>query len=100
MRKIRVCIFTAIAAGILACTLSSFAQQADAIKAAADALGVANLKSLRFTSVGSNFSVGQNPKPDDPWPRVTIKNYDAFINYDTSSTRVEMVREQGVIPPR
>jgi glyoxylase-like metal-dependent hydrolase (beta-lactamase superfamily II) len=76
------------------------AQAPDRIKRAADALGAANLKSVRFTGLGANFSVGQSPNPSEPWPRVTIKNYDAAINYDAASMRVELAREQGAIPPR
>jgi hypothetical protein len=89
-----------VAAVILSCSVHSSAQQADSIKAAVDALGAANLKSVRFTGLGANFSVGQSPNPSEPWPRVTIKSYDAAINYDSASMRVELVREQGSIPPR
>ena len=45
-----------VAAVILSCSVYSSAQQADSIKAAVDALGAANLKSLRFTGLGANFS--------------------------------------------
>jgi len=70
------------------------------IQAAAELLGVSTLKTVRFTGLGANFSVGQSPSPGEPWPRVTIKTYDAAINYETASMRVELVREQGAIPPR
>jgi len=76
------------------------AQQVDRLRAAADLLGATSLKSLRLSGLGANFSVGQNPNPQDPWPRITIKSYDAAINYETASMRVEMLREQGPIPPR
>ena len=76
------------------------AQQSDALKAAATALGAANLKTLQFTGSGANFSVGQNFTPNDPWPRVTVKNYTASINYDTGSMRQELLREMGTTMPR
>ena len=63
------------------------AQQADAVKAAADALGAATIKTLQVSGSGANFSVGQNFTPAEPWPRVTIKTYTASINYDTGSMR-------------
>src|ERR1700704_2884441 len=96
MRKLTI----SMAALVLAFVARSSAQQSDPIKAASDALGATNLKSLRFIGLGANFSVGQNPNPGEPWPRVTIKNYDAAINYTAASMRVELVREQGVLPPR
>src|SRR5438132_1419202 len=37
------------------------AQQSDALKAAGDALGVANIKTLGISGSGANFSVGQQP---------------------------------------
>jgi len=76
------------------------AQQSDALKAAATALGAANIKTLQFTGSGANFSVGQNFTPNDPWPRVTVKNYTASINYDTGSMRQELLREMGAAMPR
>jgi glyoxylase-like metal-dependent hydrolase (beta-lactamase superfamily II) len=86
---------------VLALAAQAPAQQsADAIRAAADALGVSGLTSVRFTALGASFSVGQNPDPTAPWPRVTIKSYDAGIGYDSPRMRVELVREQGAIPPR
>jgi glyoxylase-like metal-dependent hydrolase (beta-lactamase superfamily II) len=96
--------FTATSAAVLLTAILSPAHsssaQPDQIKAAADALGASNLKSLRFAGLGANFSVGQSPSPGEPWPRVTIKSYDAAVNYETASMRVELVREQGSIPPR
>jgi glyoxylase-like metal-dependent hydrolase (beta-lactamase superfamily II) len=91
---------TVTASFIVALAVSSPAQQPDPIRAAAEALGAVNLTSLRFTGLGANFSVGQSPSPAEPWPRVTVKNYAATINYDVPGMRVEMVREQGSIPPR
>jgi glyoxylase-like metal-dependent hydrolase (beta-lactamase superfamily II) len=84
----------------LALTSVPSAQQTDPLKAAADALGAAKIRTLRFTGSGANFSVGQNFSPTDPWPRVTVKSYTASINYDTGSMRQELVREMGTVMPR
>ncbi len=76
------------------------AQQRNAVQTAASTLGVASIKTLQFTGTGANFSVGQNYTPNEPWPRVTVKNYTASINYDTGSMRVELLREMGEVMPR
>jgi glyoxylase-like metal-dependent hydrolase (beta-lactamase superfamily II) len=96
MRKVTLA--GAIAVLALATTLA--AQQRNSLQTAADALGVAKIKTLQFTGSGANFSVGQNYTPSQPWPRVTVKNYAASINYDTGSMRVELLREMGDVMPR
>lgn len=84
----------------LALAAAPAAQQADPLKAAGDALGVATIKTLQYSGSGANFAVGQNYTPADPWPRVTVKNYTALINYDTASMRQELLREMGTVMPR
>jgi glyoxylase-like metal-dependent hydrolase (beta-lactamase superfamily II) len=84
----------------LALAVLPSAQQQGAPKAAADALGAASIKTLQFTGSGTNFSVGQNFTPKDPWPPVTVKSYTAMINYDTVSMRQDLVREMGTVMPR
>jgi len=86
--------------GVLALTSALTAQQPNAVQKAADALGVAKIKTLQYTASGANFSVGQNYTPAEPWPRVTIKSYTANVNYDTGSMRVELLREMGDVMPR
>ena len=85
---------------VLVLAVGSSAQQPNALTAAAAALGVANIKTLQFTGSGANFSVGQNFTPTDPWPRVAVKTYTALINYDTTSMRLELLREMGSTMPR
>jgi glyoxylase-like metal-dependent hydrolase (beta-lactamase superfamily II) len=87
-------------AGVLALSSTPLAQQGGALQTAAAALGAANIKTLQITGSGANFSVGQNYLPNEPWPRVTVKNYTALINYDTGSMRVELTREMGPVMPR
>jgi glyoxylase-like metal-dependent hydrolase (beta-lactamase superfamily II) len=84
----------------LALGVAPSAQQADAVRAAANTLGAATIKTLQFTGSGANFSVGQNFTPSEPWPRVTVKSYTASINYDTGSMRQELLREMGTTMPR
>jgi len=85
--------------GLLILTSAVGAQQG-ALQNAADKLGVAKIKTLQVTGAGANFSVGQNYMSSDPWPRVTVKNFTALINYDTASMRVELVRESGAVMPK
>ena len=92
--------FTIAIALSLTCAAGPSAQEADAVKAAAAALGAGTLKTLQFTGSGANFSVGQNFTPAEPWPRVTVKSYTASINFDTASMRQELVREMGTTMPR
>ena len=85
--------------GLLVLTSAVGAQQG-ALQNAADKLGVAKIKTLQITGAGANFSVGQNYTSSDPWPRVTVKNFTALVNYDTASMRVELVRESGAVMPK
>jgi len=85
---------------VMALAVVPSAQQSDALKAASDALGVANVKTLGFSGSGTNFSVGQNFSPTEPWPPVTVKTYTALINYDTGSMRQELLRTMGTTMPR
>ena len=54
--------------GVLALSPAPSAQQAGALRAAADALGVANLKTLQFTAAGTAYQVGQNFTAGEMWP--------------------------------
>jgi glyoxylase-like metal-dependent hydrolase (beta-lactamase superfamily II) len=85
---------------VVAATQQPIAQQPDPIKVASDALGATALKTLRFTAFGSAFTVGQNPRPTEPWPKVAIKSYEAVIDYDAAAMKVDMTRVQGPVPPR
>ena len=85
---------------VIAATQHPAAQQPDPIKVASDALGATSLKTLRFTGFGSSFSVGQNPRPTEPWPKVAIKSYEATIDYDAAAMKVDMTRVQTPVPPR
>jgi len=97
MRKVSMILATI---GVLIFAYSLGAQQRNALQATADALGAVKIKTLQFTGSGANFSVGQNYTPNEPWPRVEVKNYSASINYETGSMRVELLRQMGDVMPR
>ena len=100
MRRLTIFATTCALALGVALAVATSAQQADALKAAADALGAGTMKTLKVTGAGANFSVGQNFAPTEPWPRVTVKSYTASINFDTGSMRQELLREMGTTMPR
>jgi glyoxylase-like metal-dependent hydrolase (beta-lactamase superfamily II) len=75
------------------------AQQTNALQAASDAIGAANVKSLRVQGWGAMFTLHRSFTPNEPWPRVHLKSYTASIDYDTASMRVELVRESGLVMP-
>jgi hypothetical protein len=73
--------------------------QPDALTAARS-LGAAGIRTLQFSGSGATFTVGQNFTPDDPWPRVTVKNYTVRIDYECASMQLEFVRDMGAVMPR
>src|SRR5207247_10940061 len=75
-------------------------QQQNGLAAVAAAVGEATVNTRQSTGSGGHFSVGQNFTPNEPWPRVTVKNYTASINYGTGSMRQELLREMGPVMPR
>ena len=85
---------------VMAGVVAPAGAQQGALDTAAATLGAAKITTLQFTGSGANFSVGQNYTASEAWPRVTVKQYTAAINYDTASMRVEMLREMGAVMPR
>jgi glyoxylase-like metal-dependent hydrolase (beta-lactamase superfamily II) len=98
-RKTARLIATIAAVGVVLSSISS-AQQSDPIRAASEALGASRLASMRMQGFGAVYAVGQSPSPDEPWPRIHIKTFDAFVNFDTATMLIDTVRESGGIPPR
>lgn len=70
------------------------------LEGAASALGASELSSIQYTGQGSNFALGQSPRPDAPWPKFNVLRYERAIDYRTSSSREVLVRTQGETPPR
>ena len=67
---------------------------------AAQAMGATNLQTIQYSGSGSNFALGQNYTPDEPWPRFNVVSYTRTINYETASSREELLRTQFEDPPR
>jgi len=98
MRRV---VFCAAAVLVALVSLPSAQQPADKLKAATDYLGASNMKSVRYTGFGANYTVGQPWSPTDgALPKVNVKVYDAQINYETAAMQVDMTREMGAVPPK
>ncbi len=70
------------------------------LEGAATALGASELSSIQYSGEGSNFALGQSPRPGAPWPRFNVVRYERAIDYSPGSSREVLVRTQGEDPPR
>ena len=70
------------------------------LEAAAEALGVTNMTSLQYSGTGWIGAVGQNYSPDQDWPRFDLTSYTRTIDFNTNSSREELVAVQGDNPSR
>ncbi|MBI4885603.1 MAG: MBL fold metallo-hydrolase [Acidobacteria bacterium] len=70
------------------------------LDAAAQAMGTAGLHSVQYSGTGSVFMLGQNFRPDAPWPRFKVVKYANAVNYDTPALREELVRVDDENPAR
>jgi len=71
-----------------------------ALEKASQNLGGADLKSIQFSGTGFIYAVGQSPNPSAPWPKFNAKTYTRVINYETVSSREDLIRTQAENPPR
>jgi glyoxylase-like metal-dependent hydrolase (beta-lactamase superfamily II) len=99
--KRKLCLFTVILAVTLVTGNTLCAQDARAVlRAASDAMGAANVKTIQYSGTGFNAAVGQSFSPQDDWPRFEVTRYTRTIDYDAKSSREEFTRRQGNNPPR
>src|SRR5262245_38857575 len=70
------------------------------LKNAERVMGAGNLNSLQYSGSGYNFALGQSINPLAPWPKFNVKSYTRVINYESASSREELVRTQFENPPR
>ena len=91
----------ALVAAICVAGLPLRAQDAGAIvDAAVKAMGTAAVQSVQYSGTGSVFLLGQNPRPDAPWPRFRVVRYTTEVRYDVAGFREELVRVDDENPPR
>src|SRR5437879_12752020 len=70
------------------------------LRAAGDAMGVANVKTIQYSDTGWSAAVEQSFSAQDDWPRFEVTRYVRTIDYDAKSSREEFTRRQGNNPPR
>src|SRR5437016_7839111 len=97
----KLCLFTVTLAVTLVTGNTLRAQDARAVlRAASDAMGAANVKTIQYSGTGMMAAVGQSYSPQDDWPRFEVTRYTLTIDYDAKSSREEFTRRQGNNPPR
>ena len=62
------------------------------------AMGVDKLKCITYSGSGYVGGIGQNRRPMDDWPEIKVPSYTRTINFDTMTSREELVRVQGTDP--
>jgi glyoxylase-like metal-dependent hydrolase (beta-lactamase superfamily II) len=67
----------------------------------ADAMGVANVKSIQYVASGTNYALGQGVNPDERvGPKFTVKSVSVVIDYEAMTRRQDMIRTAGEKTPR
>ncbi|NIW24319.1 MAG: MBL fold metallo-hydrolase, partial [Gammaproteobacteria bacterium] len=83
----------------LSCVGTVSAQDAQsALRAAARAMGTADLDTVEFTGSGWYGQVGQSYVLDGDWPRFEVFEYTRVIDYDAGASREDLHRRRGSFP--
>jgi glyoxylase-like metal-dependent hydrolase (beta-lactamase superfamily II) len=61
-----------------------------AIARAEQAMGGAQLRTMRYSAAGTGYTFGQAYVPGMPWPKITLHAMTRSIHYDTASMRDEI----------
>jgi hypothetical protein len=78
---------------LLGAGTSVTAQDANAILAnAVRTMGAGNLKTIRYSGRGFNFTFGQNFRADDPWTRFSLTTHAREIDFDAPASHVHLFR--------
>jgi len=78
---------------------SSSAQDArGTLRAAARAMGTANVDAVEISGAGWYGQVGQSYVLDGDWPRFEVVEYSRVIDYDAMASREDLTRRRGRFP--
>ncbi|MES2262400.1 MAG: MBL fold metallo-hydrolase [Pseudomonadota bacterium] len=66
------------------------------LQSASEKLSVSGTRTIEFSGNGKWFQFGQAPAPALAWPQFDVSAYQASINYETASARVQIVRKQTI----
>jgi glyoxylase-like metal-dependent hydrolase (beta-lactamase superfamily II) len=83
------------AAFVLAACASAPADPATVLRQAEQAMGGANLKTLRFTATGTGATFGQAWQPGMAWPRLNYSMLTRTVDYDNAALREDFARSRG-----
>ncbi len=64
---------------------------ADVLARASQAMGAAQLKSIRYAGEGEGFTFGQAFLPNGPWPKVAYHSVARTVDYEAGAMRDEIV---------
>ena len=64
---------------------------ADVLARASQAMGAAQLKSIRYAGDGEGFTFGQAFVPNGPWPKVALHSVARTVDYEAGAMRDEIV---------
>src|SRR5689334_938558 len=79
-------------AALVACTTTTPTQDAGPVLArASQAMGAAQLNTLRYVGEGTGYTFGQAYEPGGAWPRITLHSVTRSIDYTTGTMRDEIV---------
>jgi hypothetical protein len=68
------------------------------LQASAQAMGLSNLKTIRYTGSGWFSMIGQTYGLNEDWPHYEVNPYTRAIDYDAMFSREEYTRRQGSYP--
>src|SRR5580693_813243 len=68
------------------------------LEASLQAMGGANLKTIRYSGNGWSSRIGQTYGLAEDWPRYEVANYTRAIDYDAKWSREDYTRRQGKDP--
>lgn len=97
MRKI---LGLALVCGVLPAAHVRAQDAAAVVDAAVKAMGTAAVQSVQYAGTGSVFMLGQNARPEAPWPRFRVIKYTNSVRYDLPGVREELVRVDDENAPR
>jgi len=91
-------LFISLVIAIGAVTSSSAQDVRDTLRAAASAMGTANLETVEISGTGWYGQVGQSYVLDGDWPRFEIVDYTRVIDYDAGASSEDLTRRRGSYP--
>ncbi|MCY3731108.1 MAG: hypothetical protein OXF98_07170, partial [Rhodospirillaceae bacterium] len=89
-----------IVAAVFAANATLAQDARDVLQAAAQTMGVSDLRTIEFAGAGWYGQVGQSATLSEDWPRFEITEYTRLIDYDAGTSREDLIRRRGNYPVR